>query len=314
MRRIVLWLAAAIAAMIVAAAGLQALLSHLSLRNNPPPGKLVELNGGLVHLLCGGEGSPTVILEAGAGSLAWMSVFPEIAQLTRVCTYDRPGHGWSEPTSSPRTAETMVQELRMLLQNAEIEPPYVLVGHSFGGLLMQLYAARFPSDFEAAVLVDSSHPDQIHRSSDLKELEGFTLALRVLGPFGLARMLLPVPAGDPESRDSSVRDLEKDLLMTNRALRTVVREMSRMRQSLREVGASSADFGNKPLVVLTEGRRQAEYWHRMQKDLSRLSTNSEWQVVDGAGHFIQHDRPDVVVDAVRRVIEKFDATARNPLP
>ena len=89
-----------------------------------------------------------------------------------------------------------------------------------------------------------------------------------------------------------------------------------MRQSLREVGDSSVDFGSKPLVVLTGGRpnRRIEWWLQMQEDLSGLSTNSEWQVVDGAGHFIQHDRPDVVVDAFRRVIEKLEARADSPLP
>ena len=255
-----------------------------------------------------------MILEAGAGSLAWMSVFSEIAELTRVCTYDRPGYGWSEPASSPRTAETIVQELKMLLQAADIKPPYVLSGHSLGGLLMQLYAARFPNDFEGVVLVDSSHPDQVQRTSDLKEIEGLVLALKVLGPLGLARMLLPVPAGDPDSRDILVREQERELLMTNRSLQTIVAEMSVLRQSLREVGNSSVDLGSKPLVVLTGGRQRAEWWHRMQEDLSRLSTNSEWLVVDGAGHFIQHDRPDAVVDAVRRVMEKVEATADSSMP
>ena len=316
MKRIALWAAVGIVVVVIAAAALQALLSHLSLRNNPPPGRLVELNGGQVHLLCAGEGSPTVILQPGFGSLVWMSVFPEIAQLTRVCTYDRPGYGWSESTSSPRNAETIVQELRMLLQTAEITPPYVLAGHSFGGLLMQLYAARFPNDFEGVVLVDSSHPDQLHRTSDLKELEGLVLVLKVGGPLGLARMLLPALEGDPNSRDILVREQERELLMTNRSLRAVVNEMSAMRQSLQEVGDSSVDFGSKPLVVLTGGRRQRqmEWWLHMQEDLSRLSTNSEWQLVDGAGHFIQHDRPDVVVDAFRRVIEKLEARADSPLP
>ena len=107
-------------------------------------------------------------------------------------------------------------------------------------------------------------------------------------------MLLPVPAGDPDSRDILVREQERELLMTNRSLRTIVAEMSVLRQSLREVGNSSVDFGSKPLVVLTGGRQRAEWWHQMQEDLSRLSTNSEWLVVDGAGHFIQHDRPDAV--------------------
>ena len=306
-KRIALWAAVAIVVVVITAAGLQALLSHLSLRNNPPPGKLVELNGRHVHLLCAGEGSPTVILEAGlpGSSLAWMSVFSGIAQLTQVCAYDRPGYGWSHPTTSPRTAETIVQELRVLLQSTDIKPPYILVGHSFGGLLMQLYATRFPSDFAGMVLVDSSHPDQAHRTLDLREIDTISFAMKTLGPVGLVRMLFPVPAGNPQSRDASVREQERRLLMTNRTLRTVTREMSGLRQSLRQVADSSPDLGSKPLVVLSEGRKRAEFWQAMQEDLSRLSTNSDWQVVDGAGHFIQHDQPDVVVDAVRRVIEKL---------
>ena len=267
-------------------------------------------------MLCAGEGSPTVILEAGlpASSLTWMSVFSEIADLTRVCTYDRPGYGWSQPTDSSRTVETIAQELRMLLQAADVKPPYVLVGHSFGGLLMQLYGTRFPNDFEGMVLVDSSHPDQAHRKLDMEEIEGIARVLKLLGPLGFARVLLPAPAGDPDSRDSSVRQLEKELLMSNRTLRTVVAEMSALRESLNQVSESSTDFGSKPLVVLTEGRRRDEFWHELQADLSALSTNSDWNVVEGAGHFIQHDRPDAVVDAVRSVIGQLEARAHSESP
>ena len=316
LKRIVLWTGATVVVTVAATAGMQTLLSHLSLNDNPPPGWLVELDDRQVHVQCAGEGSPTVILEAGlpGNSLAWMSVLSEIAAFARVCSYDRPGYGWSEPASSPRTAETIVQELRMLLQATDIKPPYVLVGHSFGGLLMQLYATRFPNDFEGMVLVDSSHPDQAHRTLELEEIEGIARVLKVLGPLGFARLLLPVPAGDPDSRDSSVRQLEKDLLMSNRTLRAASTEMYGLRQSLRQVAASSVRFGDKPLVVLTEGRQRADFWHRMQEDLGRLSTNSEWRVVEGAGHFIQHDRPDVVVDAVRGVIGRLEERARGESP
>ncbi len=316
LKRVVRWVGAAVFVAIIATTGLQAVLSHLSLRNNPPPGSLVELNGRKVHVLCAGEGSPTVILEAGlpGSSLTWMSVFSEIAELTRVCAYDRPGYGWSQPTTSPRTAEIIVQELKVLLQTAEIEPPYILVGHSFGGLLMQLYATWFPNDVIGMVLVDSSHPDQAHRTLDLREIDTISFAMKTLGPLGLVRMLFPVPAGNPETRDVSVREQERKLLMTNRTLGTVTREMSDLRQSLQQVANSSPNFGSKPLVVLSEGQRRAEFWQTMQEDLSRLSTNSEWQVVDGAGHFIQHDQPAVVVDAVRRVIEKLETTADSASP
>ena len=316
LKRVVLWVGAAVFVAIIATTGLQAVLSHLSLRNNPPPGSLVELNGRKVHVLCAGEGSPTVILEAGlpGSSLTWMSVFSEIAELTRVCAYDRPGYGWSQPTTSPRTAETIVQELRVLLQSTGIQPPYILVGHSFGGLLMQLYATRFPNDFTGMVLVDSSHPDQAHRTLDLQEIDTISFAMKTLGPIGIVRLLFPVPAGNPESRDVSVREQERELLMTSRTLRTATREMSGLRESLRQVTESTVDLGSKPLVVLSEGRRRAESWQALQEDLSRMSTNSEWQVVDGAGHFVQHDQPDVVVDAVRRVIEKLETTADDASP
>ena len=316
MKRVVLWVGAAVFVAIIATTGLQAVLSHLSLRNNPPPGSLVELNGRKVHVLCAGEGSPTVILEAGlpGSSLTWMSVFSEIAELTRVCAYDRPGYGWSQPTTSPRTAETIVQELRVLLQSTDTQPPYILVGHSFGGLLIQLYATRFPNEFTGMVLVDSSHPDQAHRTLDLQEIDTISFAMKTLGPIGIVRLLFPVPAGNPESRDVSVREQERELLMTSRTLRTATREMSGLRESLRQVTESTVDLGSKPLVVLSEGRRWAESWQALQEDLSRMSTNSEWQVVDGAGHFVQHDQPDVVVDAVRRVIEKLETTADDASP
>ena len=316
MKRVILWVGAGVVFGVIATTGFQALSSHLSLRNNPPPGRLVELNGRNVHLLCAGEGSPTVILEAGlpASSLTWMSVFSEIAELTRVCTYDRPGYGWSQPTDSSRTVETIAQELRMVLRRADIRPPYILAGHSFGGLVMQLYAMQFPNDFMGMVLVDSSHPDQAHRTLGLREIDTISLAMKTLGPIGIVRLLIPVPAGNPESRDISVREQERELLMTNRTLRTATREMSGLRESLRQVAESTVDLGSKPLVVLSEGQRRAETWQAMQEDLSRLSTNSEWQVVGGAGHFIQHDQPDVIVEAVRRVLQRLETTAGNSPP
>jgi len=316
LNRVVLWVGAGVVLGVIATTGYQALSSHLSLRNNPSPGRLVELNGRKVHVLCAGEGAPTVILEAGlpASSLTWMSVFSEIAELTRVCTYDRPGYGWSQPTDSSRTAETIAQELRMLLQSSDIEPPYILTGHSFGGLVMQLYATRFPNDFTGMVLVDSSHPDQAHRTLGLREIDTISFAMKTLGPIGIVRMLFPVPAGNPESRDISVREQERELLMTNRTLRTATREMSGLRESLRQVAESTVDLGSKPLVVLSQGQMRAQSWMAMQEDLSRLSTNSEWQVVGGAGHFIQHDQPDAIVEAIRHVLERLETTADNSPP
>ena len=101
----------------------------------PPPGKLVDIGGYQLHINCTGKGSPTVILEAGLGgdSRSWHEVQPEIAEFAQVCSYDRAGLGWSDPGPKPRTSQQIVKELHRLLAKADIQSPYVLVGHSFGG-------------------------------------------------------------------------------------------------------------------------------------------------------------------------------------
>ncbi len=134
----------------------------------PAPGRMVSVNDHSLHLYCTGvgrEGSPTVVLEAGAGgsSLDWQEVQPEVAQFTRVCSYDRAGFGWSELGPTPRDANRLVNELAVLLHRSGEKPPYVMVGASFGGLLNQIYAYRYPENTAGLVLVDSVHPDWVER-------------------------------------------------------------------------------------------------------------------------------------------------------
>jgi pimeloyl-ACP methyl ester carboxylesterase len=122
---------------------------------------MVDMGGHRLHIDCVGQGSPTVILESGLGNMSadWANVQPEVAKTTRVCTYDRAGTGWSEPGPEPRDPQQIARELHTLLGNARIDGPYVLVGQSFGGLYVRMYAARFPQEVEGMVLVDASHPD-----------------------------------------------------------------------------------------------------------------------------------------------------------
>jgi pimeloyl-ACP methyl ester carboxylesterase len=128
----------------------------------PPSGQMVDLGGYKLHLYCQGAGSPTVVMESGLGdfSLIWALVQPEVAQSTRICAYDRAGFGWSESSPRPRTAENIVEELHALLQQADIASPYVLVGHSMGGVYVRLYAHKYPDEVTGMVLVDSSHEEQ----------------------------------------------------------------------------------------------------------------------------------------------------------
>src|SRR3990170_1939497 len=138
----------------------------------PAPGQLVDAGGYKLHINCTGQGSPTVILAAGSleYSLFWALVQPEVARFTRVCSYDRAGYGWSEPSPHPRTANTMVKELHTLLVNAGIEGPYVLVGHSLSGMLVRVYANNYPDEVVGMVLVDSFHEEQFTRLPELTKL------------------------------------------------------------------------------------------------------------------------------------------------
>lgn len=293
---------------------LQSILSQLALSGSPAPGKLVDVGGHQMYLLCEGEGSPTVVLESGmpGSSLGWASVTEAIGRFSRVCSYDRAGYARSEASSRPRTLGNIAEELALLLRNARIDPPYVLVGHSFGGLVTQLYAARFPAQVSGMVLVDSSHPDQSRRTADLARMRSLAFRLRLLAPIGLARLLLDVPAGNPESRDRSVRKAEGELLMTTRSLRTLTLEMAGLGDSLGEATRERPRLGRKPLVVLTQGRHRPQSWddwYGMQEDLAALSDSSDWQITDAAGHFIHQDQPELVVDAIRRVVESSRSAA-----
>jgi pimeloyl-ACP methyl ester carboxylesterase len=126
-------------------------------RRYPVPGKMVEVRGHALHILCKGDGIPAVIIEAGGGtpSFQWWDVQNKIAAFTKVCTYDRPGYGWSQPATS-RTLEQREEELHVLLSEAQIDPPYVLVGHSYGGLLVRLFAHQHPTEVVGIVLVDAA--------------------------------------------------------------------------------------------------------------------------------------------------------------
>jgi len=136
----------------------QAIASAVDASHYPPPGKLVDIGGYRLHINCTGTGSPTVILDAGLGgtSLDWSKVQPAVAHFTRVCSYDRAGYGWSDTGPGPRTSQQIVKELHLLLVHAQVSGPYILVGHSLGGLNMRQYAYRYPGEVAEMVLLNAT--------------------------------------------------------------------------------------------------------------------------------------------------------------
>lgn len=283
-------------------------------REFPPPGQLVEFDGAVSHLDCTGEGSPTVVLEAGlgvAGSRSWTAVQPEVAGHTRVCSYDRAGFLWSERREEPRDAERIARELHGLLEAASESPPYVMVGHSLGGLLVRVYDDRFPDEVAGFVLVDPSHPEQFdryledvveHRSRQEASLPP-PLLFRAWTFVGGLRFSRPAPENAVQA--FLWRTVPQGLLGETAA-----------RDAIYEQAAGTGTLGDRPLVVLSAGAptrvpdipdEVLETWHETRRtlhaDLAELSGDSDLRVVDGADHDIHHEDPGAVIAAIRDVVE-----------
>ena len=282
-------------------------------RFNPMTGARFDVGGFKMHIDCVGQGSPAVIFDSGLGdtSLSWRRVQPEIAKLTRACTYDRAGLGYSDPSPRPRTSKVIAEELHALLQAAKVAGPYVLVGHSMGGYDVRLYASLFPNEVDGMVLVDASHPDQDNRfPRELKDMEGTWLReaefLEYTTPFGAPRIL-----GFCEN-DPVMRAAECNF----HSAREGVAELKSFDESAAEVAATGA-LDNIPLAVLSHDpdKPSAEMppdlakpvnvaWEKMQEELAHLSTRGTRTIAKNSSHYIQIDRPDVVIDAIRNVVQQ----------
>jgi pimeloyl-ACP methyl ester carboxylesterase len=303
---LLLGLVALISTLALAGMIYQVIATRLNQKKYPPPGRLVDVGGYRLHIHCSGPddaNGPTVVMDAGIGecSLGWDLVQPEIAKFARVCTYDRAGLGWSDPAPTPRTSQQIVSDLHALLTNAEIEPPYVLVGHSFGGLNARLYASQFPDEVAGMVLVDSAHEDYPFRPPLLLKLGLLTAALgipRLLGQFVVSEN----PIFDRHSRyPSAYRSIASSIKYLN----TVRREWSAADESWSQALDSKTVLGDRSLVVLFASFTHENFLHfkKLQAELAQRSSEGKLIIVGDSGHHIQHDQPEVVVDAIHDVIE-----------
>jgi pimeloyl-ACP methyl ester carboxylesterase len=299
----------------------------------PPPGRMVEVDGFDLHLYCTGSGSPTVVLESGLGDggFIWSPVQTQVAQTTQVCSYDRPGLGWSDYVRQPFDGAAVAQNLHTLLVNAGLPGPYVLAGHSMGGLYIREFAQQYPQAVAGLVFVDSVHENQSRsqeggRGGLAGSLDGLLTLCSRAAPTGIFRIFgLPQAlVGDiglpPEVEAAAIATLNR-----NTYCRTIANELNTSDADTSQPSGPQ-NLGDIPLIVLVAGRgfadtdsdgppgmNQAERvqfdqrWLRLQDELAGLSTQGQRIIATQSGHYIHLDQPDLVADAIHELVE----TARS---
>jgi pimeloyl-ACP methyl ester carboxylesterase len=281
-------------------------------------GRLLDVGGHQMHLHCAGSGGPTVVLEPGAGgtsaSMGWVA--PAVANQTRVCVYDRAGRGGSEPADDPQDGARIATDLHTLLQQADEPGPYVLAGHSFGGLYVRIFAAHYPDEVAGLVLVDSTASQEpatsvIPATGKDDSYDGvgrFATLVSLSARVGLTRLYGDLVGGTLPARSEEMVRYDTAQAST---VHSLVEEYLRGGGS--QQAASLRDFGDKPLFVLTAGVGHPESWMTAQKQTTTLSTNSAHQVVDGATHQGLEDEQQYAAHITQAVLDVV-ASIRDDKP
>jgi pimeloyl-ACP methyl ester carboxylesterase len=278
-----------IAAFAIAGYVYQTIGTYQDKKNYPAPGELVDVDGHKMHMTQAGEGSPSVILDAGTGSfsLMWFSVTDEIAKFSHVCAYDRAGQGWSEESPLPRTAVNMIHELHTLLETTAVPKPYIMVGHSLGGGVAQLYANLYPDDVFGLVLVDAGHEDTAkkvaeHHLAFKRSLTGFTIVhasdknseapskpflqrallkltssrwgQKIAEITGIQRLYLQSFYSKPGNAQYEISPTMQARLLAPSTFRTTSQEIAHYGESAAQLAQLENQFAHKPLIVIGNGR------------------------------------------------------------
>src|SRR5947209_7543863 len=324
--------------LVAAGAIYQAIGTWRDRRRFPPLGRLVRVNKRRMHIHVTGEGTPTVVFESGMGAscLSWTLVQPQVARFARAVSYDRAGHGWSDPAREPRTARQIAQELHTLLSATGLPGPYVLVGHSFGGYVNLAFAHMYRNEVVGMVLVDSVHPAEWENPTpeQLRMIEvgpRYAWIAAWLARLGFVRFCLArLARGSPRLGRAAVRAFGVDTAAAAQRIAgeirklpapilPIVRAMWSQPKNFMSLGqhvaalpvsvaqaAAASTLGDLPLVVLSGDHHAAPYadW---QRDLAQLSSCGRHVVASDSGHWIHLDHPELVTGAIREVV----ATARS---
>ncbi len=278
-----------------------------------------------MHIHCQGQGSPTVVVEQGLGSLstAWDEIHQQIALVTRVCAYDRVGMGYSEPIDHPVRATEVAELLHKLLNAAGVDDDMVLVGWSAGGVYIREYYRQYPKKIAAMLFVDSSHEQQANRMPEPPEGGGDSMLkiARYLAPVGLVR-LSGVVNGQFESF-TGPEELKSRLIALYHQSHTLVAMLNESEAFSQDIRATQPpdSLGDLPLIVLTQGKPvevletmspgiTLEYltevrivWNELQPELAALSTRGNQIIATESGHSIHADQPELLVDSVKELVQ-----------
>ena len=288
------------------------------------PGRRVSVDGHRLNLVCRGSGRPVIVLDAGLGdwSPSWIPIQQRLAARTTVCAYDRAGYGFSDPASSARTSDTISRELHDLLHAANLPAPYVLVGHSFGGLNVLAFTQIYRREVAGLVLVDGT-PADIAIPAAVKTLMDDQLAAIqkcAAAPRASCFDLLWGISSQPNNGVTpQLLSAVKKQAQKPAPYLAVVSETQNLKESQREVRDQERSLGDLPLVVLTATthgedqmpaalraslERFEPAWRNAHERIAALSTRGHYELVL-SGHYIQFDHPDVVIDAVDEVLTEL---------
>jgi pimeloyl-ACP methyl ester carboxylesterase len=302
---------------VVLGTGYQALRTSRDRRMFPPPGRLIFVKGRRMHIHCIGESSPTVVIVPGSGvwSSQWSVIQRDLAKDVRACTYDRAGLGWSDPSTSPRTAQQAADELHELLLSAGEPSPFLLVGESYGGYVARLFHDKYPNQVAGMVLVESAHERQWEEIPRAKALLQDALPkLRIalwLSRIGFSRWKVADRGQDlpPDVRGPLVAAQAQ-----TQTFQAILAEIAGVFASADQV-ARTHSLGSLPLVVVSAGHSFNKFvtpahepqldhmnqtWLKLQDELTNLSTNSTHLTHPEATHGIAREHPAFVADAIRR--------------
>jgi len=334
-RRVCKWLTISVVLIVAAGALFQLSVTKWESYRYPPPGKLMDAGGLRLHINCTGAGSPAVIMDSGLGdtSVIWQLVQPEISKLSRVCSYDRAGLGWSDAPNEPRTSLNIANELDRLLTRAMVPGPYILVGSSFGGYNIRVFASRHRNQVVGIVFLDAAHPDQLNRPpfgingqlkpeyqrmiSNYYKLMIWTVPLGVPRILGWCRDDYTFP-DQPAALAAAWARFVPEATALDCRLRSFRTQWAESREfaSSGRIASTAGPFGDIPLVVLSHDPEMSggnffspadaamaeRVWAELQEELRGLSSRSKRIVAKGSRHCVQCYRPELVVAAVQEIV------------